>query len=476
MPTVSEDRFDARDDACRTASAPARAALARRGRNDARRGHGQRPDGRPDLAHAGRPRRGRPDHGRPAPTARRRSRSPRPTRSGSRASPADQLANLNQTRTVTLDGIPTRSRPTGQFLEPARRAPASCASSAAAADYAKITSTVDWPANNRTPIVVSSVDHPAGGRLAGRPGARPERRPAARACGQRAGTDSRTTRCGPPRREHRRGRLRDLRRPAGRRLQRHRRAWPATSTQTATRRPTSRVTTTAGNTSNLAVHARPGRAGHRELQDQDRQHRRSPEGARRCRGPTPAWPHPGVARRRPRPDVDDDSPKTLFPFIDHDAGRLHQQLHGVGGPLHGREAAARREPVARRRSAPGATATRRTGVEARCTMPALDMVVTTRRRAARTRGEAGAHRAHRLLRPDLAARRSTRDAASRHHGLAELPRAAIRRPTRSAPTTTAPAAITVGNSKVTLTSREHELHGGEHDDRRDRHASTTGLC
>ena len=78
---------------------------------------------------------------------------------------ADQIANLDQTRTVTLDGDVYTVTSTGQFLNSAANT-ASCATGAAAADYAKITSTVDWPANQRADVVIQSTVTPrAGGAL-----------------------------------------------------------------------------------------------------------------------------------------------------------------------------------------------------------------------------------------------------------------------------------------------------------------------
>lgn len=78
---------------------------------------------------------------------------------------ADQIANLDQTRTITLDNDTYTVRSTGQFLSSAADS-ASCSTSAAAADYAKVISTVNWTANTRTPVVVQSVVTPrAGGSL-----------------------------------------------------------------------------------------------------------------------------------------------------------------------------------------------------------------------------------------------------------------------------------------------------------------------
>ena len=78
---------------------------------------------------------------------------------------ADQIATLNQSRTVTLDGVAYTVTSTGQFLSASANS-ASCSSSAAAADYAKVISTVDWASNRRADIVVQSTITPrAGGAL-----------------------------------------------------------------------------------------------------------------------------------------------------------------------------------------------------------------------------------------------------------------------------------------------------------------------
>ncbi|MDX6584248.1 MAG: hypothetical protein QOI10_3432 [Solirubrobacterales bacterium] len=78
---------------------------------------------------------------------------------------ADQIANLNQTRTVTLDGVAFTVTSAGQFLS-SSASNASCSSTAAAADYAKVSSTVDWASNKRADVVVQSVVTPrAGGSL-----------------------------------------------------------------------------------------------------------------------------------------------------------------------------------------------------------------------------------------------------------------------------------------------------------------------
>lgn len=78
---------------------------------------------------------------------------------------ADQIATLNQTRNVTLDAVNYTVTSTGQFLSSSADS-ASCSSTAAAADYAKVITTVNWTSNKRAPVTVQSVVTPrAGGSL-----------------------------------------------------------------------------------------------------------------------------------------------------------------------------------------------------------------------------------------------------------------------------------------------------------------------
>ncbi len=78
---------------------------------------------------------------------------------------ADQLATLNQTRTMTLDGTTFTVTSTGKY-QSATSGSDSCAASASAADYAKVVSSVDWTANNRNPVVQQSLITPRiGGSL-----------------------------------------------------------------------------------------------------------------------------------------------------------------------------------------------------------------------------------------------------------------------------------------------------------------------
>jgi len=75
---------------------------------------------------------------------------------------SDQLDGLDQTRTVTLDGTVFTVVSTAQFLNSSGST--SCGNSGnGAAAYYKITSTVNWQANNRPPVVVESLITPAAG-------------------------------------------------------------------------------------------------------------------------------------------------------------------------------------------------------------------------------------------------------------------------------------------------------------------------
>ncbi len=150
----------------------------------------------------------------------------------------DQLANLNQTRTVTLDGIAYSVTSAGQFLS----------QSAGVGQLLELggggrlrEDLLDRRLDGQQPPPDRRPErrHPAGGRLAAGQGARPERRRSAgRADQRRRGAAEQLG--GPALREHRRGRLHDLQRAPGRRLHGHARRSPDTSTRTATPRPTSR--------------------------------------------------------------------------------------------------------------------------------------------------------------------------------------------------------------------------------------------
>lgn len=79
-----------------------------------------------------------------------------------RAMSADQLAELNQTRTVTLDGVPFTITSTGRFIG-SSSGTESCSTSAGPADYARIVSTVDWSSNRRPAVVEQSIIAPRSG-------------------------------------------------------------------------------------------------------------------------------------------------------------------------------------------------------------------------------------------------------------------------------------------------------------------------
>jgi Tfp pilus assembly protein PilV len=78
---------------------------------------------------------------------------------------ADQLATLNQTRNVTMDNTVFTVTSTGKY-QSAGTGSDSCASADSAADYAKVTSTVNWTANQRSPVSETSLITPrVGGSL-----------------------------------------------------------------------------------------------------------------------------------------------------------------------------------------------------------------------------------------------------------------------------------------------------------------------
>ena len=83
-----------------------------------------------------------------------------------RAMSADQLQALNQTHTVTLDGVPYTVVSTAQFLNSATGAGSCTATGTANADYAKVTSRVNWTSNRRPAVVETSIiTPPRGGSL-----------------------------------------------------------------------------------------------------------------------------------------------------------------------------------------------------------------------------------------------------------------------------------------------------------------------
>jgi Tfp pilus assembly protein PilV len=76
---------------------------------------------------------------------------------------ADQLQGLNQTRTVTLDGVVFTITSTGQFLASSTGAGACTASGTGNADYARVTSRVDWASNRRPDVIETSIITPPRG-------------------------------------------------------------------------------------------------------------------------------------------------------------------------------------------------------------------------------------------------------------------------------------------------------------------------
>jgi Tfp pilus assembly protein PilV len=75
------------------------------------------------------------------------------------------LANLNQTKTVTQDGTPFSVLSRGNFATDSTGT-ASCAPGTASADYIKITSTVSWPSmGSRPPVVSESIVSPPNGTV-----------------------------------------------------------------------------------------------------------------------------------------------------------------------------------------------------------------------------------------------------------------------------------------------------------------------
>lgn len=81
---------------------------------------------------------------------------------------ADQIATLEQTRTVTISKVPYTVTSSGKFISSSAGS-ASCSSSAAAADYAKVVTTVDWSSNSRPAVTEQSLITPrAGGSVIAR--------------------------------------------------------------------------------------------------------------------------------------------------------------------------------------------------------------------------------------------------------------------------------------------------------------------
>jgi Tfp pilus assembly protein PilV len=81
------------------------------------------------------------------------------------------LANLNQTRTVTQEGTAYTVVSRGDFVTD-NTGTASCDEGTASADYIKITSTVSWPSvGSRPPVLAESIVSPSSGSIASDRGA-----------------------------------------------------------------------------------------------------------------------------------------------------------------------------------------------------------------------------------------------------------------------------------------------------------------
>jgi Tfp pilus assembly protein PilV len=81
------------------------------------------------------------------------------------------LANLNETNTITQDGTPYTVVSRGEFITDATGT-ASCQEGVASADYIKISSTVTWPSiGSRTPVVDTSIVSPPNGSVSPNSGA-----------------------------------------------------------------------------------------------------------------------------------------------------------------------------------------------------------------------------------------------------------------------------------------------------------------
>ena len=82
-----------------------------------------------------------------------------------------ELSNLEQTRTVTVDGMPYEVSSAGEFVTDSTGT-ASCTQGTASADYIRITSTVTWPSiDSRPPALVQSLVAPPNGSISETAGA-----------------------------------------------------------------------------------------------------------------------------------------------------------------------------------------------------------------------------------------------------------------------------------------------------------------
>ena len=76
------------------------------------------------------------------------------------------LKNLNQTRTVTLNGTPYTIKSTASFVNDTTQGSPACGSGTASADYVKINTTVTWPSIGSRPAVsIQSIVSPPNGSL-----------------------------------------------------------------------------------------------------------------------------------------------------------------------------------------------------------------------------------------------------------------------------------------------------------------------
>ncbi len=93
-----------------------------------------------------------------------------------RAMSADQLQNLSQTRTVTLDGVAFTVTSTGQFLNSASNAGSCTATGTANADYARVISPCRLGLQQQAGCGRDQHHHPPSRRLADRTGRGPKQR------------------------------------------------------------------------------------------------------------------------------------------------------------------------------------------------------------------------------------------------------------------------------------------------------------
>ena len=199
----------------------------------------QRADGRPDLALADRPGRHRLRH---APDQQRRIAGRRDRAAGPGADARDvrrpaRAAEPDPHRHARRRAV--HRHLDGPFLASASGADACTATGTGNADYARISSRVDWSSNRRSDVVQESIiSPPRGGSLLAQmvdQNNQPLAGSAVTVTGADADTDAIQRQASTDSE-----RLRDLREPAAGRLQRRERPHAATSTRTATPRPRAR--------------------------------------------------------------------------------------------------------------------------------------------------------------------------------------------------------------------------------------------